>query len=550
MKRLAILCIIAFSSQLLIAQCSCPEASAPVCAIDEEGQLYVMANACIAACFNLEVVPENSCLNGVDLSNEDCLEQVCVIDVEGYGFVLPLCLANGLGLEIVGDGDCTSFNPDSENGNEDYCDQLVCAVDLNGITYNLPFCEAEELGLLVLADGTCEGVVFENDPNDENTENACDDFVCALDNLGEFQSISICDAEALNYAILSDGICEDLFDALNQGVCDEMVCTLNPDGLIIELSICIAEFLAWPIVGMGNCDDLTIDDIQDEGEEVENNPDCEVMVCIQTPEGEIFQQPLCIAELLGFEILDSLACDLDIEVDPTGGTGAEGLDDDDCETMVCILTPEGEIFEQPYCIAVLNNFEVLSPGNCDLDIIDDEIAGGAELDPNDCETLVCIVSPEGQVFTQPYCLAVLLGFDIVGDGNCTGLNDENNEDGTSEGDETADEEPLSPVELEDLGDWLYETLGVFIDHTDGFEIVEVRASFGAYELDITSPESDEVLQVMVSDFSGRVILDKKVQLHEGKAVSKIDLSEQESGIYLLRVLGSMNSESIKIMHLR
>ena len=546
MKRLAILFIIAFSSQLLRAQCICAEESAPVCAIDENGQFFVMANACEAECYNLEVLPNETCLGDFDLSNPNCLEEVCVVDVEGNAFVLPICLAEGLGMEVVGFGDC-SVNENDGGGDEfDYCEQPVCAVDFDGNLYNLPYCEAEALGLLVLADGSCDGVEIE-DGGDEEEDNVdyCDQLVCSLDELGNFQSLSICEAEALNYTILYDDVCEELFNVVEEGngsACEEQVCLINPNnGLIIEQSICFAEVLGWPIVGQGDCSDIVIDET---GEETNGNADCEIMVCIQTPEGEIFQQPLCIAEILGFEILDSDACDLDIEVDPTGGTGAEGLDDDDCETMVCILTPEGEIFQQPYCIAVLNNFEILAPGNCDVDLIDDEIAGGEDLDPNDCETLVCMITPEGQIFTQPYCLAILLGFEIIGDGNCVGLNEEGS-DGENE-----EEEPFDPLDLEDLGAWLYETLGVFIDHNEGFEIIEVRVSgAGSYDIELAA-EQNEFVQLQVSDMNGRLVVDRTVHVSEGRVIPQIDLSEQESGVYILRILGDNNVETLKIMHVK
>jgi hypothetical protein len=632
---LFLLFLSAFSAQ---AQCDCPEESTPVCAIDENGQFFVMANACEAECYNLEVLPNETCLGDFDLSNPNCLEEVCVVDVEGNAFVLPICLAEGLGMEVVGFGDC-SVNENDGGGDEfDYCEQPVCAVDVDGNLYNLPYCEAEALGLLVLADGSCDGVEIE-DGGDEEEDNVnyCDQLVCSLDELGNFQSLSICEAEALNYTILYDDVCEELFNVVEEGngsACEEQVCVINPNnGLIIEQSICFAEVLGWPIVGQGDCSDIVIEDTNDEDQDdycdqivcafdnmgefyslsiceaellglnlvfdgncaalfnevyAENgelcdtevctinpegevillslclaeiiawpivgegdcsdividetdegtngNADCETMVCIQTPEGEIFQQPLCIAEILGFEILDSDACDLDIEVDPTGGTGAEGLDDDDCETMVCILTPEGEIFQQPYCIAVLNDFEILAPGNCDVDLIDDEIAGGEELDPNDCETLVCMITPEGQIFTQPYCLAILLGFEIIGDGNCLGLNEE--------------EEPIDPLDMEDLGAWLYETLGVFIDHNEGFEIIEVRGSgAGSYDIELAA-DHNEFVQLQVSDMNGRLVVDRTVDVSEGRAIPQIDLSQQESGVYILRILGDNNVETLKIMHVK
>ncbi len=633
------------------AQCDCAEENAPVCAVDADGQFYVMANACVAECYNLEVLPNDFCLGDFDLADPNCLEEVCVIDVEGNAFALPLCLAEGLGVEIVGFGDCSLTNPD-DNGNDDFdfCEQPVCATDADGNLYNLPYCEAEELGLIVLADGSCDdfdpndgnggdefeycdqivcafddmgafyslpvceaeelnlnvifdgdcegyfgefsngsgnpceetfctinpdGVVIELsvcviellgwpivgfgdceniDPNDENEDenddqnDYCDQIVCAFDNMGEFYSLSICEAELLGLNLVFDGNCAALFNeifAANGELCDTEVCVVNPDGEVISLSLCLVEVIGWPIVGEGDCSDIVMDDPNDG---TNGNEDCETMVCIQTPEGEIFQQPLCLAEILGFEILDPEACDLDIEVDPTGGTGAEGLDEDDCETMVCILTPEGEIFQQPYCIAVLNNFEILAPGNCDVDIIDDEIAGGEELDPSDCETVVCILTPEGQVFTQPYCLAILLGFEIVGDGNCIALEDGNNNEG-EDGDES-EEDPVNPLDLEDLGAWLYETLGVFIEHNEGFEIIEVRGTgSGNYAIELAA-EQKQYVQLQVSDMNGRLIVDQSVDLSDGRALPQVDLSEQESGVYLLRVLGTNNVETLKIMHLK
>lgn len=630
------------------AQCDCPEESAPVCAVDANGQFFVMANACEAECFNLEVLPSDLCLGEFDLSAPSCIEDVCVIDVEGNAFVLPLCLAEGLGMEIIGDGDCTNSNPNNGEEDEfDFCEQPVCAVDAEGNFYNLPYCEAEALGLVVLADGDCDGVDGVIEEEEENTGDDCDQIVCAYDELGNFESLTICEAEALNYTILFDSTCEDLFNELNTegSPCEELVCAVNPDGVIVEQSICIVEIIGWPIAGQGDCSDISIDDgdgedndqdeycdqiicafdnmgefyslpiceaellglnvlwdgncaalfnevfaengdlcetevctinpdgevislslciaeiigwpivgdgdcseiVIDESDEGTNgNEDCETMVCIQTPEGEIFQQPLCLAEILGFEILDSSACDLDIEVDPTGGTGAEGLADDDCETMVCILTPEGEIFQQPYCIAVLNNFEILAPENCDVDLIDDEIAAGEDLDPNDCETLVCIITPEGQVFTQPYCLAVLLNFEIVGDGNCIALEDEDSAEDDEDG--NGEEETTDSLEMEDLGDWLYDTFGIFIDHNEGFEIIEVRGSgAGNYDIEIAADQSD-LIQLQVSDMNGRLILDRTIELSDGTAVPRVDLSKQESGVYLLRVLGASKVETLKIMH--
>lgn len=551
MKHLLPLFLLFSSAYSAQAQCDCPAESAPVCAIDENGQFFVMANACEAECYNLEVLPNETCLGDFDLNNPNCIEELCVVDVEGNAFVLPICLAEGLGMEVVGFGDC-SVNENDGGGDEfDYCEQPVCAVDFDGNLYNLPYCEAEALGLLVLADGSCDGIEIEDGDDEEEEEDNvdyCDQLVCSLDELGNFQSLSICEAEALNYTILFDDVCEELFNVVEEGngsACEEQVCLINPNnGLIIEQSICFAEVLGWPIVGQGDCSDIVIDET-DEG--TNGNADCETMVCIQTPEGEIFQQPLCIAEILGFEILDSDACDLDIEVDPTGGTGAEGLDDDDCETMVCILTPEGEIFQQPYCIAVLNNFEILAPGNCDVDLIDDEIAGGEELDPNDCETLVCMITPEGQIFTQPYCLAILLGFEIIGDGNCVGLNEEDNDGDDGENEE---EEPFGPLDLEDLGAWLYETLGVFIDHNEGFEIIEVRGSgAGSYDIELAA-DQNEFVQLQVSDMNGRLVVDRTVDVSEGRAFPQIDLSEQESGVYILRILGDNNVETLKIMYVK
>lgn len=380
--------------------CDCdPMDDAIVCALDPEGNVFAISE-CLALCLDLEIV-EGDCElgdwegDGNQDGELDCdcdpmdEAMVCIEDEFGI-YPFPACLAECLELTIV-DGDCDDNWEDEGEWEEEFdcdCDpedeEMVCVEDEWGI-YSFPACFAECFGLNII-EGDCD-----NNWDDE----------------GEWENEFDCDCDPAD---------------------QEMVCVEDEWG-VYPFPACLAACLELNIVD-GDCEFGNGDYPGDcEGDWGDFDCDCteddDAIVCVENEFGEVYAFPACIAECLGLTIVDG-DCTFD------GGNNGEWESGDDCdcdpmdEEMVCIEDEWG-VFPFPACLAECLGFNIVD-GDCEYD--EGEWENEGEIDC-DCdmsnETMVCIEDDFG-IYAFPACLAECLGLNIV-DGDC-GLVDE---DGISGG---------------------------------------------------------------------------------------------------------------------
>ena len=269
-------------------------------------------------------------------------------------------------------------------------------------------------------------------------------FICAADVDGNIVPVpNECFADCLELTVVDSEDCLDdgtIFGLDSLWLGNDCDCEISED----EEPICV---LTDPVTGLvcpfpnlcfAECAGYSEADVVEEGCDQGwgidstliffEDCDCEIdpfdeLICVEDSLGNVFPFfSACLAECLGFTVLDSTDCGLDWIWDDDWIFGSDSTDwvwnDCDCEINpdeepVCVLTAAGLICPFPnYCFAECAGYDSTDVVECAT--LDTLCIGclDLEIDP------VCVTDSSGIVFPVPNaCFADCLGLTIV-DANC------------------------------------------------------------------------------------------------------------------------------------
>lgn len=534
----------AFTIQLSAQQdCDCPMEIDLVCASDTLGNYIEFPNACWAECLGFTVVSDSTlCDAGNPWGDCGCTVTdstfVCAEDSLGNIFPVPnTCLAACWGLTVVEGTDC-GFNPWDDCECPEIYDP-VCAVDVVGNYLEFSnACYAECYGFTIVTDST----LCSFDPWDDC--NCTQEYapVCAVDSIGNYVEFSnACYAACYGYEVVADstlcginpwGDCNCTFEYAP-------VCAVDSSGYYLEFSnACFAACWGFEVVT-----DSTLCDFVDPWDDCNCTQEYEP-VCAQDSLGNYAEFPnACYAACFGFTVVtDPALCDYN----PWGDCACEI---DPNEPFVCAVDSIGHPCYVPNaCFAACWGLTVTGDSICtEVDIdpeIDWEVMGcidSLSIDENTTFQQALLLISESCGLALPECILDAPIFDtdtafimyIVE--NCDG---EFGFNGNTSG-----------SNVMNLYNFINNSVLTSTDNTDVFDTrLSLIANPISQQLDYqvtTSTASDIAITLM--DINGQRIFRDQISIGEGKYTYTKDISQLNSGIYLLNLASGKSYQTVKVV---